>query len=81
MDDRNDNEFDIEVSLDESGELKFSRGYDYLPYTPDRIKRILKDCFNAELENKILFRPIPLLDKRLTKPQNALFVGVVHFKL
>ena len=51
MDDRNDNEFDIEVSLDENGELKFRRGYDYLPYTPDRIKRILKDCFNAELEN------------------------------
>lgn len=51
MNDRNDNELDIEVSIDENGELKFRRGYDYLPYTADRIKRILKVYCNAELEN------------------------------
>ncbi len=44
-------ELEIDVPLDENGELKFRRGYDYLPYTSGRIKRILKEHFNAELEN------------------------------
>ena len=43
------------------------------------------DCFNVRstlnAKIKFYFRPIPLSDKRLTKPQNALFFGVVHLRI
>ena len=56
MDEKNytdrEQEFEIDVPLDDNGNLKFRRGYDYLPYSQWRIKRVLKAYLNAYLKNR-----------------------------